>query len=74
MKSDDPISFKLDKRHAEALRALGGGRKVRVMGTVAGDQVRVDFVACNAAFVACNAAFNACNAAFNACNSPFSKD
>lgn len=64
MAKKDRISFELPKAHAEAIRTLAGGRRVRVMGSVDGDQVKVDFIACNAAFVACNAAFTACNAPF----------
>jgi hypothetical protein len=37
---------------------------VKIAGEIAGDTLKVSFIACNAAFLACNAAFRACNAAF----------
>lgn len=61
------ISFDLDEEHAGALRALSGGRTVRLSGRVEKGKLVVDFVACNAPFLACNAAFQAVNA-------PFKKD
>ena len=59
-----PLSFDVPAEHAEAIQKLAGDRKVRFMGRVQGGQLKVDFIACNAAFVACNAAFTACNAPF----------
>ena len=61
---DRGIRFELAEDHVQALKAIVGRRQVRLSGRVVDDQLRVDFVACNAAFVACNAAFVACNAAF----------
>ena len=58
------ISFQLSNEQAAALKLIGGQRSVRVAGRVSGNEVHVDFVACNAAFTACNAAFAACNSAF----------
>jgi hypothetical protein len=65
--ADKPLSFEVPKEHADAIRKVAGNRQVRIMGKVQGNQLSVDFVACNAAFVACNTAFVACN-------SPFVKD
>jgi hypothetical protein len=66
-----PISFTLSPEHQKALEALAGSRRVRLSGTVAGDKLVINFVACNAPFLACNAPFTACNAPFTACNAPF---
>ena len=60
-----PISFDISPEYQKALDTLAGGRKVRLLGTVSGNKLHVNFITCNAAFMACNAAFNACNAAFS---------
>lgn len=58
------ISFQLTGEQAAALKTIGGERTVRIAGRVSGNEVHVDFVACNSPFTACNAAYAACNAAF----------
>lgn len=63
-KKEAGISFELDDEHRRAIESIAGRRSVRLMGSVRGSEVQIDFVACNAAFVACNAAFAACNAPF----------
>lgn len=72
-RNPSPLSFELSESHRKAIETLSGGRTVRLSGRVVGNQVRVDFVACNSPFLACNAAFTACNAAFTACNAPFAE-
>lgn len=72
-KNTGPISFDIHPEHVKALKTLAGTRQVRLSGTVQGNKLTVNFIACNSPFVACNAPFTACNAAFTACNAPFSK-
>ena len=66
------LSFELSADQVKALRTIGGDRAVRVAGKLSGNQVAVEFVACNSPFVACNSPFAACNSPFSSCNSAFS--
>ena len=63
-KNPRSLSFELSDSHRKAIESLAGGRTVRLSGRVIGNQLSIDFVACNSPFLACNAAFTACNAAF----------
>lgn len=67
------ISFQLSKEHTEALKIIGGDRRVRLSGSVVNGNLQIDYVACNAPFAACNSAFASCNSAFSSCNSAFAE-
>ncbi|RPJ59911.1 MAG: hypothetical protein EHM23_12395 [Acidobacteria bacterium] len=52
------LSLDLREEQVKALAPLleATGR-VQILGTLEGNQLRVSYIACNAAFLACNAAF-----------------
>lgn len=52
------LSFALDPEQLRALQPLiDATGPVKIAGTLDGEQLKVSFIACNAAFIACNAAF-----------------
>jgi hypothetical protein len=70
--TDKPVlTFDLTKEQAAALRALAGGKGVRISGYVDGDKVKVDNIAINAGIVGVSSnPFSAGMAPFIACNGP----
>jgi hypothetical protein len=68
---DAPLSFELSKEQSAALRALAGGKGVRISGYVEGDQVKIDSIAINAGIVGVSSSpFGGGMAPFIACNGP----
>ncbi len=70
---DDSLSFELTPEQAAALRAVAGGKGVRISGYVDGTTVKVDSIAINAGVIGiASSPFGEGMAPFIACNGPHS--
>lgn len=70
-KKDDVLCFQLSDEQVRSIKAIAGGKGVRISGYVDGNQVKVDNIAINAGVVGLTSApLKDGMAPFVACNGP----
>jgi hypothetical protein len=70
-KSEPALSFELTKEQVAALKAIAGGKGIRISGYVDGSKLKVDTVSINAGIVGVSSnPFAEGMAPFIACNGP----
>lgn len=73
-KRADVLTFRLSEEQAKSIRAIAGGKGVRISGYVDGDLVKVDNIAINAGVVGLSSApLKEGMAPFIACNGPIAE-